>query len=160
MDRNDFARLKVLVADPSPHMASLMGSLLRSIGVKDVVEVSESRAAQFTLGRQAFDVVLIEEALAPVDGIKITRALRQDADNANRQAAVIMTFSVAELRRIQEARDAGVSEFIRKPLSAAILAARIEAALANPRSFVATKAYTGPDRRRKRVSIAQDRRAK
>lgn len=139
-------------------MAGLLGSLLRSIGVKTVVEVSESRAAQFNLGRQAFDVILIEEALAPLDGIKVTRALRQDDGNPNQQAVVIMTFSVAELRRIQEARDAGVTEFIRKPLSAAILAARIEAALANPRSFVATKAYVGPDRRRKRVTIAQDRR--
>lgn len=159
MQRSDFARLAVLVADPSQHMVTLVASMLRTLGVKNITEVNDSHAAQFALTRQTYDVLLVDEALAPLDGVKLTRKLRQDAEAANRQTVVVMTFAIAELRRITEARDAGVTEFIRKPLSAAILAARIETALANPREFVAAEDYVGPDRRRKRAAISgEDRR--
>lgn len=160
MQRPDFARLKVLVADPSPHMADLVASMLRTLGIKKIAEVSDSAAALFALGRQDYDVLLIDEALAPLDGVKLTRKLRQDAESSNQKAVIVMTFAIAEQRRIEEARDAGVTEFIRKPLSAAILASRIESALSHPRDFVAAEAYAGPDRRRKRAPVSGGERRK
>ena len=60
-----------------------------------------------------------------------------------------MVFSVAELQRIKDARDAGVNQFIKKPMSPKVLGMRIEALMATPQAFVATEAYAGPDRRRR-----------
>lgn len=161
MDRQTFARYSVLIADPSSFMTTLIASMLRSLGVQDIVEFNDSTNTLLALGRKAFDIIVLEEGLAPIDGVTLTRQLRATEDAPNRQTAVIMTFAVAELRRIEEARDAGVTEFLRKPLSASILKSRIEAAFANPRPFIEAEIYAGPDRRRRRAPIGgQERRKK
>jgi hypothetical protein len=46
------------------------------------------------------------------------------------------------------ARDAGVTEFLCKPISAKALYERILNVVANPRPFIKSKTYFGPDRRR------------
>jgi hypothetical protein len=46
------------------------------------------------------------------------------------------------------ARDAGVTEFLAKPISAKGLYQRILNVVANPRPFIKTETYFGPDRRR------------
>jgi hypothetical protein len=49
---------------------------------------------------------------------------------------------------VVSARDAGVTEFLAKPISAKALYQRILNVVANPRPFIRTKTYFGPDRRR------------
>jgi two-component system, chemotaxis family, chemotaxis protein CheY len=46
------------------------------------------------------------------------------------------------------ARDAGVTEFLAKPISAKALYQRIVNVVVSPRPFIKTKSYFGPDRRR------------
>ena len=59
-----------------------------------------------------------------------------------------MTFANADKRRIVAARDAGVTEFLKKPLSANVIGLRLMQTLENPRPFVEAPTYAGPDRRR------------
>jgi DNA-binding response OmpR family regulator len=54
----------------------------------------------------------------------------------------------SEKKRVVAARDAGVTEFLAKPISAKALYQRILNVVANPRPFIKTKNYFGPDRRR------------
>jgi two-component system chemotaxis response regulator CheY len=54
----------------------------------------------------------------------------------------------SERQRVVAARDAGITEFMAKPISAHALYQRILNVVANPRPFVKTKSYFGPDRRR------------
>jgi DNA-binding response OmpR family regulator len=51
-------------------------------------------------------------------------------------------------RRVMTARDAGVTEFLAKPISAKALYQRILNVVVSPRPFIRTKTYFGPDRRR------------
>jgi len=54
----------------------------------------------------------------------------------------------SERKRVTAARDAGVTEFMVKPISASALHQRIVNVIANPRRFIKTATYFGPDRRR------------
>ena len=54
-----------------------------------------------------------------------------------------------ERSRVEQARDAGVNEFILKPLTPTALVSRLEAVLQRPRAFVRLPSYFGPDRRRR-----------
>jgi hypothetical protein len=54
----------------------------------------------------------------------------------------------SEKRRVMEARDAGVTEFLAKPIAAKALYERILSVVLSPRPFIQTKNYFGPDRRR------------
>jgi DNA-binding NtrC family response regulator len=57
-----------------------------------------------------------------------------------------------EMDRVTAARDAGVTEFLAKPISAKGLYQRIVSVVANPRPFIKTNNYFGPDRRRNNSS--------
>jgi DNA-binding response OmpR family regulator len=50
---------------------------------------------------------------------------------------------------VVDARDAGVTEFVAKPLTAKAVLERIQAVIYRPRPFVRTPNYFGPDRRRR-----------
>ncbi len=60
-----------------------------------------------------------------------------------------MLTGYAERSLVMEARDAGVTEFIAKPLTAQALVNRLGAVIFKPRPFVRTSSYFGPDRRRR-----------
>ena len=51
---------------------------------------------------------------------------------------------------VQAARDAGVNEFLAKPVSSKAILSRLVAVIEHPRPFVRTKVYFGPCRRRRR----------
>jgi two-component system, chemotaxis family, chemotaxis protein CheY len=53
------------------------------------------------------------------------------------------------MRRVGEARDVGVTEFLSKPVTARGVIERITRVVDHPRSFVRTSQYFGPDRRRR-----------
>jgi DNA-binding response OmpR family regulator len=74
--------------------------------------------------------------------------IRQPGANANPYVAIIMLTGHSEKRRVVLARDAGITEFLAKPISAKGLYQRIVNIVANPRPFIRTKTYFGPDRRR------------
>jgi DNA-binding response OmpR family regulator len=74
--------------------------------------------------------------------------IRQPGANANPFAPIIMVTGHTEKPRVTAARDAGITEFLAKPISAKALYQRIVNVVANPRPFIKTKTYFGPDRRR------------
>ena len=64
-------------------------------------------------------------------------------------APVIMITGHSTLRRVSEARDVGVNEFLSKPVTARGVLERIARVVDNPRPFVRSKSYFGPCRRRR-----------
>jgi DNA-binding NtrC family response regulator len=61
---------------------------------------------------------------------------------------VIMITGHSTMRRVAEARDVGVTEFLSKPITARGVIARITQVVEHARPFVRTSDYFGPDRRR------------
>jgi CheY-like chemotaxis protein len=149
----------VLIADPSPNMVSLVGGMLRSIGRRDFREANTAQATMAELTSGQFDVLIIDDGLDGLDGLELVRQLRASADNPNRYLPVIMISAAPDAKRIADARDAGVTEFLRKPFAAVHLQARLDSIHANPRGFIEEHTYKGPDRRRKTVDFGdRDRR--
>jgi len=82
------------------------------------------------------------------DGLELAQMIRQPGANANPFVPIIMLTGHSEKKRVVSARDAGITEFMAKPISAKALYQRILNVVANPRPFIKTKNYFGPDRRR------------
>lgn len=150
MHAPDFDKLTVLVADPSPHMSALIVSMLRAIKVRDAHEVNSAAGAMSLLKARRFSVIILDDALADFDGVALTRRLRAAEHNPNRDTPVIMISGAPDAERIKAARDAGVTEFLRKPFAANHVASRLNSILKAPREFIEGEAYVGPDRRRRK----------
>ena len=84
-----------------------------------------------------------------MDGVEFTRNVRTGASSRNVYLPITMMTSHSALCRIVEARDAGVTEFIAKPINAQTLCARISSVIGRPRPFVRSAAFFGPCRRRR-----------
>ena len=87
--------------------------------------------------------------MSPLDGMDFVRMVRTGNDSPNQYVPIIMLTGHTEMNRVLEARDSGVHEFLAKPISAKSLYARIRAIIENPREFVRTSMYFGPNRRRR-----------
>jgi two-component system chemotaxis response regulator CheY len=74
--------------------------------------------------------------------------VRNSNSPVTRFVPIIMLSGHSERRCVMEARDAGVTEFLTKPVAAKSLYERILSVVLAPRPFIRTKDYFGPDRRR------------
>lgn len=74
--------------------------------------------------------------------------MRTADDSPNPLVPIIMLSAYSERSRVTAARDAGVTEFCCKPITAKEMFSKIVAVINEPRPFIRTRTYFGPDRRR------------
>jgi len=143
-----YAHLTALVADPSSHMASLVAVMLRTLKIRTVDATVDLPHTAAQLSHHPYGLILIDEQLGGREGFEMIRALRQLGTHPNRETPIFMMAAAPDARMIAAARDAGVTEFLRKPFSAQHIALRLDAIRNAPRAFVDGSSYAGPDRRR------------
>ncbi len=129
-------------------MRILLRTLLKAFGIREIHEAQEGSEALAFLKVRRPDFVLTDFAMAPMDGIRFTKAVRALPDRADCVLPIIMVTGYTEMKRVEAARDAGVTEILAKPVTAAGLFSRIEEIVLRPRPFVRTPNYCGPSRRR------------
>ena len=153
------APIRALVADPSTHMTGLVTLMLHTLKIRAVDEAVDIRRAAAALARRPYNIVLIDEQLGGEEDFELIRTLRRSADHPNRMTPIIMMAAVPTAEIIKAARDAGVTEFLRKPFSAQHIQLRLDSIRNAPRDFVETEIYAGPDRRRRELNGQPRRRA-
>ena len=158
MASEPITKSSVLIVDPQPNMAMLVATMFRAIGRWDIKEVNDANQALLELNKRAFDVIIVDDAVTAPDSIELVRRIRANKDGQNRLVPIIMMAAAPDAARIAAARDAGVTEFLRKPFAAAHLKSRLDSIAANPRGFIEAKAYAGPDRRRRSVDVGEKNR--
>jgi two-component system chemotaxis response regulator CheY len=146
-----FENLKALIVEDNAHMRALLRALLNSVGIKDIAEAAHGGSALQMLRERKSDLVLSDLAMKPMDGLEFTRQVRNSDASPNPFVPIIMITGHTEKYRVEAARDAGVTEFLAKPITAANLFARIAEIVERPRAFVRCEDYFGPDRRRRAV---------
>ena len=148
MIRIEFTKLRFLVIDDNAHMRRIVRTLLHGFGAREVYEAEDGATGLEAFTHHMPDIVITDWAMPIFDGLELMQMIRQPGANANPFAPIIMLTGHSEKKRVAAARDAGVTEFLAKPLSAKALYQRILNVVANPRLFIKTKTYFGPDRRR------------
>ena len=148
MQQKPIQEMNVLIVEDDLSMRTIIRNVVFELGFKDVVEASDGAAALEVLKTSRADLVLCDMKMEPMGGLDFVRRLRYDPENPHRFVPVIMITAYAELETVADARDAGVSEFMAKPISADALDKRIQRVLKDPRHFVEAQDFIGPDRRR------------
>ncbi|OFX12601.1 MAG: two-component system response regulator [Alphaproteobacteria bacterium RIFOXYD12_FULL_60_8] len=142
-------RLNFLVVDDNKHMRALVKTILHALGSKNVHEAADGADAFKELRHFPADIIICDWNMSPLDGMDFVRLVRTGKDSPNPFVPIIMLTGHTEMSRVVEARDAGVHEFLAKPISAKGLFSRVRAIIDRPRAFVRAGMYFGPDRRRR-----------
>ena len=140
--------LTILLADDNQHMRMIVTEILRAIGVRRIYEAGDGAQGLQVLRTHPVDIVMTDLSMTPLDGIDFVRLIRKSTDSATQLVPVIMITGHSTLTRVNEARDAGVNEFLTKPITGRGLIERISLVVNQPRPFVRSATYFGPDRRR------------
>ena len=104
--------LRVLIADPSGPMRRLLVGLLEAAGISRPNETSSGEEALALFKPGGFDLVVLESLLPGKSGVQIVREIRA----SDQEVPIIMLSTEAREEQIGEAREAGVSEYLLKPL--------------------------------------------
>jgi len=147
MFRVDCSRLRFLVVDDNAYMRRIIRTLLHGFGAREVFEAEDGAGGLESFATNLPDVVITDWSMPVFDGIELSRMIRQPDNSPNPFVPIIMITGYAERMRVFEAREAGVSEMLVKPISAKGLYQRIARVVLNPRPFIRTEQYFGPDRR-------------
>jgi CheY-like chemotaxis protein len=144
-----FDRLKILVVDDNQHMRKLVVAILQAFGTTQIHEASNGTRALTAMRDENPDVVVLDWMMDEINGIEFTKEVRNSPTSPNPYVPIIMLTGHTSADCVQQARDAGVNEFLAKPVSVKAMLARLTAVIEYPRPFVRTSNYFGPCRRRR-----------
>ena len=141
--------LRILIIDDNAHIRQLLRTILYAVGIR-AIDVAEDGVSGFdSFCRLEYDLVFTDYEMEPISGLDLADMIRTSRKSPNPYVPIIMISSYSDEERVQGARDRGVTEFLAKPFTVDVLMSRLESVIEEPRPFVRTESYFGPDRRRK-----------
>lgn len=135
--------MHILCLDNDREWLNILSRELKAVGIRDVQTATDPKKALGLMLHTEVNLVVTHHDL------KFVKFLRQNKASPSQEVPVIMITSRVSPEDIFAIRDAGVNEIAVKPCSISQLAQRIEAVATNPRRFVWSENFTGPNRRRK-----------
>lgn len=166
----DLSNFTVLLVEDSPYMQKLLLEMLRLFGVGDILRCDDASEAidllTITQARKSsrhidkVDIVLTDWLMPNGSGKELISWIRNhESENIFFLPIVVISGYTTE-KLTCETRDLGVNEILVKPVSGKLLAARICSVIDQPRLFIRTNDFFGPDRRRQNTTFKNnDRRS-
>ena len=146
-----FDRLRVQEKDNNNHKHKHVTTILQAFGVTQIAEAESADRAWQSLRDSNPDVIVLDWVMEGMSGVDLVRMIRSNPQAPNPFVPVIMLSGHTSLEHVRQARDAGVNEFIAKPVSVKTMMSRLVAVIEHPRPYVRTGSFFGPCRRRRTI---------
>jgi CheY-like chemotaxis protein len=141
--------VSALILDDNAHMRGLVRVILAGFGMRRIEEAHNCNEAINLVAGGDIDIAFVDFKLGGLDGIEFCRRIRFDPNSPSRYLPIVMITAYSERSRVIDAINAGVDEFLVKPVRAVDVANRVNAVVERRRPFVDVSGYFGPDRRRR-----------
>lgn len=105
--------MKVLIADDSGTMRTIVARSVESNGIKDIVQACDGKEAIDLFKADSIDFVITDWNMPNMTGIDLIRAIRE----TNTEVPIIMITTEAEREKVLEAIQAGVTDYLAKPFT-------------------------------------------
>ncbi len=112
----------VLIADDDPTIRLLMSAALADSGIR-IIEAGNGKEALEAFQREKPDLVVMDVLMPVMDGYESCNRIRQLPEGEH--TPIIMVTGLEEVEAIDEAYNAGATDFITKPIAWPILRQRI-----------------------------------
>jgi two-component system chemotaxis response regulator CheY len=116
--------LKFLVVDDFSTMRRIIKNLLHDLGYASVAEADDGNSALPILKSGGIDFLITDWNMPGMPGLELLKQVRADPKLAS--MPVLMLTAEAKREQIVEAAQAGVSGYVIKPFTAAILKEKID----------------------------------
>jgi CheY-like chemotaxis protein len=153
----DFSRLGVFLIEDNEYIRQTLEDLLRHFQFGRIATAKNGEDAidyMKTLGGSgsiiAPDIIISDLVMAPINGLLFLRWTRTAKESTSRMVPFFMLSGAADAAYVNSARDLGCTEFLAKPFSAGSVYKHMVKVIEQPRQFVTTTKYFGPDRRRQK----------
>lgn len=154
--------MKILAVDDDPIILELLTGLIATFGSHEMTTAESAREALEIVENPAadrFDCFLLDIQMPEMDGIELCRKLRQSARYA--QAPVLMITAMSDKRYIDNAFNAGATDYVTKPFDITELRFRLQNAEARlttekgltRKVFSVNRASEAPAAEREKVSL-------
>ncbi len=164
----DLERLTILLVEDSMFIRSLLINSLKILGVGKVIPMEHGGHAidflklvkedPIKASCQKVDIILSNWEMSPIDGMMLLRWVRRHKDSPDRFIPFAMVSGYSDKKRVQTAREMGVTEFLTKPFTIQGVCDKMMLIIDHPRQFVHNASYFGPDRRRIKKEVKSERR--
>ncbi|MGQ9681272.1 MAG: response regulator [Anaerolineae bacterium] len=121
--------MRILVVDDDPPSVKMTAFLLREEGY-EVITADNGRAVLELLQTQALDLIILDVMLPYIDGLEVTRRIRQSMD-----VPIIMLSAKGETADKVTGLEVGADDYLAKPFEPAELLARVKAVLRRSEAF-------------------------
>jgi len=158
MQNNYLKDVSILIVDDQAFIRSLLRQILHVLGCTKIFDAADGETAWKAALAGRPDLIIVDWYMAPMNGVDFVRKMRRDPASPNQYVPIIMISGYSDRAHIFTARDAGINEFVVKPISAKALFSRINAVIQHPRRFVRVGEFFGPDRRRQEKVVNDERR--
>lgn len=141
--------VNILIIDDDSLMNVLYKDILESMGFNHLKLAKSGEEALLHLAQKPADLILCDWKMRGMSGLDFVKQLRATPNYQLCNIPVIMVSGKAEQEDIMLARDAGVTEYVVKPFTIKGICSKLKSIIEQPRKFVLSDVYTGPDRRRR-----------
>ena len=122
LDKN----MPILIVDDYPTMRKIVKNCLTQLGFKNIEEAENGQSALEKLKSNEFKFVIADWHMPNMMGLDLLKAIRAD-DSLKELPFLIITPETRKEKNIEEAVQAGASQFIVKPLTKSALQNKMEA---------------------------------
>lgn len=150
----DFRYTKTLIVEDDPVVANLIKMILRAFRVENILISNSYNEALQLINHKQLDCIFVDYMMEPVGGIKLIEEIRKSDKTDIASTPIILCTLYTEVEHIIEARDAGVSEILAKPITSKALFYKMASAVFKRRPFISSPSFIGPDRRRRNLPLA------
>ncbi len=120
--------MPILIVDDYKTMLKIFRNLLRQLGFSNVDEAMDGSAALQKIRSKNYGLIISDWNMEPMSGLRLLKEVRLDAKV--KDVPFIMVTAESKSENIIAAKDAGVSNYIVKPFTAATLKSKIDTVLA------------------------------
>lgn len=142
----DWRQRALIVCDPTPFSRRLTVDILRYSGAERIQTCSTPDSAIWFAENADHSIMVVDWRDERLDAAHTVRKLRRSKSDAKTIPTMILS-TKNTLLDIEAARDAGADTLALRPVSPRGITERLTEITRNPRAFVKTSNYAGPDRR-------------
>lgn len=139
----DFTELSIVIADDSSFFRTVIKSILRGFGIRNMHEVADGADCLDAIAERRPDILFLDWEMPIFSGPEVMRQIRKE-DSPDPFLPVIMVTAHTERARVQQATRLGIHELLCKPVAPKSVYQRLTSVVVNPRPFIRSDQYFGP----------------